>query len=241
MCDMKVLSTPKLKNELKKTTAKTKKNAEGKDARSRLLHEALRLFAAQGFAKTSTRAIAQAAKVNISAIGYYFGDKQGLYQSAYYEPIANYSPQLVAAQIVDEKASLQQGLQAFFEHMLVPFEQDDEVVGDCVRLYLREMVEPTDLLQTIVEQRIIPLHKALSELITRHLKLKKPDDEVSRLVFAIIAMPAQWIIGHDVVQVISPNLLKQRNAISKAVQSMTRHAVALIEGEIKYRLAKQSS
>lgn len=232
---MQETSTPNLKpQKMHKATARSKV-VEDNDARSRLLREALRLFAAQGFAKTSTRSIAQAAQVNISAISYYFGDKQGLYQAAYYEPMAQYSPQLAAAQITAVDASLSQALQAFFEHMFMPFEQDDDVICDCVHLYLREMVEPTDLLQTIIEQRIIPLHHALAELIARHLQLKKPDDEVSRLVFAIIAMPAQWILGYDVVQVVSPNLLQQRQATSQAVQSMTRYATALIESEMAHR------
>ena len=57
---------------------------DGPAARQRLLGEAVRLFAQQGFARTSTRTIAQAAGVNISAISYYFGDKEGLYRSAFY-------------------------------------------------------------------------------------------------------------------------------------------------------------
>lgn len=46
---------------------------DGQETRTRLLDAALALFAEQGFAKTSTREIALAAQVNISAISYYFG------------------------------------------------------------------------------------------------------------------------------------------------------------------------
>src|SRR5688500_16766581 len=51
------------------------------DTRERLLLAALRLFAHQGYAKTSTRELAEAASVNIAAISYYFGDKAGLYRA----------------------------------------------------------------------------------------------------------------------------------------------------------------
>ena len=44
------------------------------------------LFAQQGFAKTSTREIAEAAGTNIAAISYYFGDKAGLYRAVFFEP-----------------------------------------------------------------------------------------------------------------------------------------------------------
>lgn len=49
------------------------------DTRERILEAAAPLFATEGFAGASTRAIAQAASVNIATLAYHFGDKQGLY------------------------------------------------------------------------------------------------------------------------------------------------------------------
>ena len=66
-----------------------KQRVDGAEARARLLTTALRLFAEHGFARTSTREIAQAAGVNIAAISYYFGDKAGLYRAVYTEPLGS--------------------------------------------------------------------------------------------------------------------------------------------------------
>src|SRR4051812_27091301 len=60
-----------------------KPRSDGEQSRERLLQAAMRLFAAQGFSKTSTREIAQAASANVAAISYYFGDKAGLYQACF--------------------------------------------------------------------------------------------------------------------------------------------------------------
>lgn len=204
------------------------------NTRARLLREALRLFAAQGFAKTSTRAIAQAAGVNISAISYYFGNKEGLYRSAYYEPIGNRSPKKTAAQITDPLLSLEQALQVFFEHMFVPFAQAD-IMCDSVRLNLREVLEPTGLWKEVITKRITVIHRALEHLIVKHLALEKSDDEIQRLVFAIGGIPFQLIVGHEVVLSLCPNLLKHRNATANAVESMVRYSLALIESERQYR------
>jgi TetR/AcrR family transcriptional regulator, regulator of cefoperazone and chloramphenicol sensitivity len=54
----------------------------GEDARRRILETALALFAAEGFDGASTREIAERAGVNLPAIQYYFGSKEGLYSAA---------------------------------------------------------------------------------------------------------------------------------------------------------------
>jgi TetR/AcrR family transcriptional regulator, regulator of cefoperazone and chloramphenicol sensitivity len=54
----------------------------GEDTRRRILETALSLFAAEGFDSASTRAIAEQAEVNLPAIQYYFGSKEGLYRAA---------------------------------------------------------------------------------------------------------------------------------------------------------------
>jgi len=49
--------------------------------RSSLLRAAGKIFARKGFEGTSIREICTAAKTNISAVNYYFGDKVGLYRA----------------------------------------------------------------------------------------------------------------------------------------------------------------
>ncbi|UUZ47207.1 TetR family transcriptional regulator [Massilia sp. B-10] len=53
-----------------------KSRSDGVQSRERLLLTAMRLFAEQGFARTSTREIALAHSTNIASISYYFGDSR---------------------------------------------------------------------------------------------------------------------------------------------------------------------
>lgn len=55
--------------------------ARGEDTRRRILETALDLFAAHGYEGASTRQIADRAGVNLPAIQYYFGNKEGLYRA----------------------------------------------------------------------------------------------------------------------------------------------------------------
>ena len=53
----------------------------GEDTRRRILDAALAAFAADGYEGVSTRALAEQAGVNLPAIQYYFGSKEGLYRA----------------------------------------------------------------------------------------------------------------------------------------------------------------
>lgn len=67
------------------------------DTKKRILKTAIKLFAEYGYAGTSTRMIATAADVNLSAISFHYNGKEGLYQETlrflgekvrnYYDPV----------------------------------------------------------------------------------------------------------------------------------------------------------
>lgn len=54
----------------------------GEDTRRRILKTAIEAFAAEGYQGVSTRQLAEQAGVNLPAIQYYFGSKEGLYRAA---------------------------------------------------------------------------------------------------------------------------------------------------------------
>ncbi|HEY6773948.1 MAG TPA: TetR family transcriptional regulator, partial [Oxalicibacterium sp.] len=97
--------------------------ADGAEARNRLLHAALHLFAEKGFSKTSTRDIAQKAGVNLAAIKYYFGDKAGLYRAVYTEPVSGLcQPQ---APTMRADLPLREALTIFLGDFVAPLKQSE--------------------------------------------------------------------------------------------------------------------
>ena len=55
---------------------------KGEDTARRILEAAIEVFAEEGYDGASTRSLADRAKVNLPAIQYYFGSKEGLYRAA---------------------------------------------------------------------------------------------------------------------------------------------------------------
>ena len=115
---------------------------DGEESRQRLLHAAVQCFAEHGYSKTSTRMIATEAGTNIAAISYYFGDKAGLYRAAFTEPMG--SAQDDIGLFAGEHMALDDALRGFFSGFIDPLKQN-VLVRQCIRLHMREMVEPTGL------------------------------------------------------------------------------------------------
>ena len=208
---------------------------DGVQARARLLIEALRLFSEHGFAKTSIRAIAQAAEVNVSAISYYFGDKEGLYRCAITEPFLSCDPLANVAAFSAPELTLEQALRQFYTQLLTPIEQG-AIMRDCLRLHMREMLEPTGLWQQQIEQQIVPTHRALADLVRHHIGMSAPADEgIHRITLAITAMPVHLMMAGDVVMAINPDLLNRSDAVPAAVNTFVRYAMALVDSERKLR------
>lgn len=56
-------------------------HSRGEDTRRRILEAAIEAFAAEGYEAVGTRRLAEQAGVNLPAIQYYFGSKEGLYRA----------------------------------------------------------------------------------------------------------------------------------------------------------------
>jgi TetR/AcrR family transcriptional regulator, regulator of cefoperazone and chloramphenicol sensitivity len=215
-----------------------KPRADGTEARARLLHTALRLFAERGYAKTSTRDIAQASGINIASIKYYFGDKAGLYRAVFTEPLG--SPRDDIPLYDQPHFSLRESLEGFFTSFLAPLKQD-ELIQLCMRLHFREMLEPTGLWTEEINSGIKPAHAALAAVLCRHLDLAKPDDDVHRLAFSIAGLAIQLFVARDVVSTIRSQLIDTPEAIDRWTARLVEYAEAMLGAEAVRRNLTSSS
>ena len=209
---------------------------DAEPTRARLLRSGLQLFAQQGFAKTSTRELAEHAGVNIAAISYYFGDKAGLYRAVFFEPLG--SPEDDIARYAAPGLSLPQALAGFYASMLEPLKQGD-TARLCMKLHFREMLEPTGLWQEEVAHGIRPMHDALVALLCRHFGLAQADDELHRLAVGITALGVHLHVGHDVIEEVAPQLQAGSHALDRWADRLVMYALAMIDAERRRREERQ--
>jgi TetR/AcrR family transcriptional regulator, regulator of cefoperazone and chloramphenicol sensitivity len=209
------------------TTQQRATRTDGVEARARLLHTALRLFAEKGFSNTSTREVATAAGANIAAISYYFGDKAGLYRAAYTEPMGSCSDMAV---FDASTVSLEEALRMMLSQIIEPMKLGD-LVQLCTRLHFREMLEPTGLWAEEIDNGIRPAQVALVLVLCKHLGLTQPDDDVHRLAYSIVGLAIHLFVGRDIVQALQPQLLASPTAIDTYTERLLGYAMAMVGSE----------
>lgn len=207
---------------------------DGEQSRERLLRVGLALFAQKGFAKTSTREIAEAAQTNIAAISYYFGDKAGLYRAVFFEPLGEIADDIAA--FSGAQLSIEDALRGFYAGFLEPLSQGED--GQlCVKLRMREMLEPTGLWHQEVNEGIKPMHEAMLVRLCRHLGLAAPDDDLHRLVICLTALGVHLHIGRDVTDAVAPQLNQAADAVQRWDDCLLRQGLAMIDHEQRRRAA----
>lgn len=161
--------------------------------RERLLKAATLLFADKGIDGVSTRELARQAGVNLSAITYHFGGKEGLYEAALQYVVDLLEPR--RRQMIEalgnsvEAANGEPGalseitanfVRALFAAMISP-----EFPLQPIRLLLRELFYPTAALSTIIDGHINPVQDAITGLVAAATKSSVEDEEAKLLGLAV--------------------------------------------------------
>jgi len=141
--------------------------------RDRLLEAGLEVFGAYGYGAATTRMLAERARVNLAAIPYHFGGKEGLYQAVVTQIAGRVRQRLdpLLAEIgsaqpgaaVDPAAAL-----ALLERLLaalVEFVVGTPEAARFSRIVLREQLSPTAAYSIVFERIMQPLLEALAALV----------------------------------------------------------------------------
>ncbi len=161
------------------------------ETRDRLLKVAERLFADRGFKRVTVRDICRAARANVAAVNYHFGDKLGLYREVLQSAIDamratnDAAREAGAGQTAEEQ--LRRYIAVFIRKLLGPG-------SDTVhKLVTREMNDPTPVLDALVEQAVRPRVDYLSGLIAEIIGCPPTDQRVLRCVASVQAQSIAYL------------------------------------------------
>lgn len=146
---------------------------ERPSAAMRLIYTAGPLFAEKPFDSVSTRELAKAAKVNLSAIAYHFGSKAGLYRSVLETIVHELSPirtPLISGlekgrREADGDPALLARLLVNFAEILIRGVTSPDNPRWRMKLAIRELQHPSECADILMSGHVNPMHDALGELI----------------------------------------------------------------------------
>jgi AcrR family transcriptional regulator len=161
------------------------------ETRGRLLKAAERLFADRGFKKVTVRDICRAARANVAAVNYHFGDKLGLYREVLQTAIDGMRGTNDAAREAGTgqppEEQLRRYIAIFVHRVLTP---GNDTVH---KLITREMNDPTPALDALVEQGVRPRVEYLSGLIAGIIGCDASDQRVLRCVASVQAQTLAYM------------------------------------------------
>ena len=194
--------------------------ARDEATRSRLLDAATSVFADVGYHAATVRDICAAAKVNVAAVNYHFGDKLGLYTEVL-KHSAGPDAQLKIRAAMDGAPSPKEALRICVRGLF------EKVYGDKpeanLRIMTQEMVNPTPAFNTIVDEVIRPQYNQLCEVIGGIIGQPVQSEATRLCVYSFIGQALHYFHGRELIARLSPSLhvAKDRNRIADHIVDFT--------------------
>jgi AcrR family transcriptional regulator len=204
------------------------------NTRQRVLEAAGEVFADKGFEKATIREIVERAGANLNAVNYYFRDKHGLYVALFehaYEIVGGKDRDAFAR---NRHLPPEQRLRAMIAHVLHGFILTKRAPWEA-RLMLREMIEPTGVMDMMVERFIRPRFEELTaivrELVPRHVSRLS----VQLCAESILGQCAHMAHGRPV----APRLIPDLDYTPQGVEKLTQHIASFSLAAVRNLLDKE--
>lgn len=161
----------------------------GEDTRQRLLEAAMRLFAAEGYARVTVRDLAREARTNLAAVNYHFGDKFGLYMEVAKAAVGiMWSVDDLTRPTASEPA--ERRLRHYIQTQVSKFTLYEGGSSWVHGLMQHETAEPTAAAEFIVEHAIRPRLRYLAGVVSEIMDL--PDDD-ERVMWGTVMVHTQCL------------------------------------------------
>jgi AcrR family transcriptional regulator len=193
--------------------------------KAKLLTVAEKFFAEKGLASTSIRDLAREAGVNIAAVNYYFGSKENLYLETLrntFQKTAGSSPKfnelLEQTKAIRTPEAAQQAIIEYI-HLFMKILFTSDETRRHARLMSREMSDPSPALNVIVQEFILPKHKALSDLIAQAQPALANSPSLS---FYTLSIVSQCLHYHFALP-ITLKLLNEKEMSPELISKLAKH------------------
>lgn len=187
---------------------------DGVETRMRLLDVAGQVFAALGYAVATSKMICERAGVNLAAVNYHFGGKQGLYQAV----LAEAHRRMMSVEQLHQFAALSASPRVRLEIVVEEFVR--HAAGGAgswpVRLLVHELISPSSPGSEFSASTVEPKRAVVQGLLAQVLNLPENDPAVQRaMAFTFMSCMALLAALPEVEDKYLPNLKQDTESLGK--------------------------
>lgn len=175
------------------TETQSNSQPRGEETRAALVAAGIELFGRQGYHGTSSRALAQAAKVNQALIGYHFGGKRGLYLAVFERVAERMTVRLGSAKEAiasllesgeTDPELLTQALLELLDRYIDTFTSPETAAW--ASLIVREQQQPSEAFDVLLERVMKPMLDVLGRLLAALTGKPADSAEIRLLVVTLL-------------------------------------------------------
>lgn len=175
-----------------KTRAKAASRGDGIETRQRIIDCAGRLIAKNGFAKTTSKSICAAAKVNMAAVNYHFGSREGLYIAIMQQVHTYMLNFLQVNDLYTSSLSPKEKIESFLDMYI-----NNVLFGDnwYLEVWIREEMSASPFLEELLKEQAKPKIDLLVKIFAEYLSLPPDDPRLYSYVASAISPFMMMFIG----------------------------------------------
>ncbi len=183
---------------LKYTFEMTTLRNMSKDTREKLIDAALSVFAEQGYQNATVQQIVERAGTNISAINYHFGDKATFYGHVVSYALAE-TPCSEQADLYESQSPEDQ-LRTFISWFIRNAIGLNSQPSFLDSVHVQEMMNPSPILDEIVENFIRPKHMKLRDIVTALLPDNATEQQIRHHCFSVVGQCLHYKFARPVME-----------------------------------------
>ncbi|MFT3815961.1 MAG: CerR family C-terminal domain-containing protein [Acidovorax sp.] len=166
-------------------TAPRSPRTDGEATRARILEVAGERFAADGFAETTSKAIAAQAGVDLASINYHFGSRSGLYQAVLLEAHRRLVDYADLRQLADSPVPAADKLKALLGQLVQRATEDSE--GWHLTVLAGELLAPSSHLEVLLQSEVPMKISLVIAILAEITGIPASDPALLRCLLSIVA------------------------------------------------------
>ena len=204
----------------------TRENDEQQSSETsrRLITAASEIFARHGYAGARVRQIADAAQVNLAAVNYYFGGKEGLYRATL-RFLAGQAQSLPPGngRMRTAEERLQRRIHSILERFI------GERASPLGRILAHEAMDPTENVESLLEETMRPELERINAVLKEIAGADVSDQRLTHAALGILGQCVMYLYARPALERISPSVGNCGETCSALATQITEFSLGGLE------------